>query len=347
VTYPELNERELALIAPLTEDCKPDLYNHLPTRFVPMAEAKARGWLWFYVGDVCSHGHKAPRYVSNPRHCVDCRRIKAGHPPIGGKGVAEYTSRPKPYAQRTTQPSASPVVVSPRPLEPDAQEKKFLVAYAQTRDFEAAARQIGFEGAVFQARLSYSQVFREAVNKLEEDVGLSRTVKLDENFEWTEDKRMILARVFIDTGDLGVARDAIQCSNYQYQKELQENGEFAALIADATPLAERILDEVAVRRAKNGDSRLLDRVLTAKLPEYAQKLKMDVNVTEKLTDDQLNARFSQLVKQLIVLGGEKSLPSNVVDAEFSESGPSSKAESDGDDSGEGPPPQSASNSDLL
>jgi hypothetical protein len=347
VTYPELNEKELALIAPLSKDGKPDLYNYLPTRFVPMDEAKTRGWKWFYVGDVCSHGHKAPRYVSNPRFCVDCRRVKDNLAAIGGKGVAEYTNRPRPYSERSTGSSASPVVVPPRPLEPSDQEKRFLVAYARTKDFDAAAHDVGTDGAVFRARLSYSQVFREAVNALEGQLGMSHTLRLEENFDWDDEKRAILIRVFIDTGDLGLARDAIQVSNYHFQLEVQNNGEFAATLADAEPLANRILDEHAIRKAKNGDSRLLDRVLTAKLPEYAQKLKMDVNVTEKLTDDQLNARFGQVLKQLIALGGEKHLLPRAVDAEFSELGPADEAQDAGDDSGESSAPVAASNLDLL
>jgi hypothetical protein len=239
------------------------------------------------------------------------------------------------------------VVVPARPLEPSDQEKRFLVAYARTKDFDAAAHDMNTDGAVFRARLSYSAVFREAVNALEAQLGMSHTLQLDENFDWTEDKRAILIRVYIDTGDLGLARDAIQVSNYHFQRELQENGEFAATLADAEPLANRILDEHAIRKAKNGDSRLLDRVLTAKLPEYAQKLKMDVNVTEKLTDDQINARFNQLVGQLISLGGAKQLLPPAVDAEFRESGSSDEAQDDGDSGGEGPSHGPASNSDLL
>lgn len=345
MTYPELTEKELALIAPV-KDGKPDLYNYLPTRFVPLDEAKARGWKWFYVGDVCSHGHKAARYVSNPRFCVDCRRIKDGHEAVGGKGVAEFTNRPRAYSEPASRSSAGQVAAPPRPLEPDAQEKKFLTAYARTRDFDAAAVECKVDNAVFRARLSYSKVFRDAVNALEEQLGMNHTLKFDEDFEWTDDKRAVLARVYIDTGDLGVARDAIQVSNFHYQKEIQENGEFASLMADAEPLANRILDEHAVRRAKNGDSRLLDRVLTAKLAEYSPKMRMDVNVTEKLTDDQINARFAQTMRQLVTLGGAKLLP-GIIDAEFSEVGSSREDEDAGDDSGESSPYVPASNLDLL
>jgi hypothetical protein len=176
---------------------------------------------------------------------------------------------------------------------------------------------------------------------------MTHTAKLDEDFDWTEDKRAVLVRVYIDTGDLGLARDAIQVSNYHFQRELQDNGEFASMLADAEPLANRILDEHAIRKAKNGDSRLLDRVLTAKLPEYSPKVRMDVNVTEKLTDDQINARFNQVLKQLIVLGGEKYLLPDAVDAEFSEPGSPDEAEDAGNSSGESPLHESAQNLDLL
>jgi hypothetical protein len=346
VTYPELSEKELAAIAPV-KDGKPDLYNHLPTRFIPLDEAKHRQWKWFFVGDICSHGHKACRYVSNPRFCVDCRRIKDGLQPVGGKGVAEYTNRPRAYSEPAPRSSEGAQALPARPLEPDVSEKKFLVAYAKTKDFTLAAKEVNTDDAVFRARLSYSKVFKDAVNALEEQLGMTHTAKLDENFDWTEDKRSVLVRVYIDTGDLGLARDAIQVSNYHFQRELQDNGEFASMLADAEPLANRILDEHAIRKAKNGDSRLLDRVLTAKLPEYSPKMRVDMNVSEKLTDDQLNARFGQVLKQLVVLNGEKRLLPGVIDAEFYESGSQDEAPDVGDSSRESAASLATQNSDLL
>jgi len=61
----------------------PDLYNHLPSRVVTLVEAKARGWTYYYEEAVCLHGHIAPRYVSNPRMCVDCHRAAKNRRLIG------------------------------------------------------------------------------------------------------------------------------------------------------------------------------------------------------------------------------------------------------------------------
>lgn len=342
--FPDLTEMQLSLIAPV-KDGKPDLYNYVPTRNVSNAEAQTRGWKWFYIGDVCSHGHKAPRYVSNPRLCVDCHRVREGRQTIGGKGNAEYTTRIRTYKERETKHEAGAVVaVQPRPLEPDALEKRFLTEYAKLRSFDAASQILNTDSAVFRARLSYSKVFLDAVNALEDSEGLSRTLKMDEEFAWDDDKRLILIRVYIDTGDLGLARDSIQVSNYHYQRELQANPDFARAVVEAEPLANRILDEHAVRKAKQGDSRLLDRVLSAKMPnEYGAKLKVDMNVTEKLSDAQVNARIVQLFRLL----GNPVADSPVIDAEYTE------LESPGEDGDFGAfgdevsAPEPQSNLDLL
>lgn len=344
MTYPKLTATELAAIAPV-KNGKPDLYNHMPTRFIPKAEAEERGWTWFYIGDVCSHGHKAPRYTSQPRQCVDCRRADNLLPPIGGKGQAEYTKRSKPYAQ----PAVAGTAVVPTQAEPSEIEKRFLVEYAKTKDFDTAAYNIKSDPAVFRARLSWSKVFSDAIDKLEADIGCSRTLRLDEEFDWTEEKRRLLIRVYIDTGDLGLARQAIGLSNYHFQVELQSNADFAQSLAEAEPLANRMLDEDAVRRARQGSDKLLDRVLTANLPEkYGAKVRVDMNITEKLTSEQLNSRFAQICLQFAELGGEKYLPKiDVLDAEFSEVASEGATEGDGDDGGGGSPPDPESNLDLL
>lgn len=340
--FPALNERELAQIAPI-KDGKPDLYNYLPTRIVTMAESQARGWRWFYIGDVCSHGHKAPRYVSNPRQCVDCHRLRERRTTIGGKGNAEFTSRIVPYKERTTKREAGAVVaVQPRPLEPDALEKRFLTEYAKTRSFEMAANVLNTDAAVFRARASYSKVFLDALNALEDREGLSHTLKMDENFAWDDDKRAILIRVYADTGDLGLARDAIQVSNYHYERELQENVEFARRMEETEPLANRIVEEYATRKARQGDSRLLALWLTANVSKYSSKLKVDLNVTEKLSDDQLRSRLVHVVQQLAQLN---ALPA--IDAEFDELESEGDFGDAGDSGNAAPPDHSQSNLDLL
>jgi hypothetical protein len=353
--FPALTESEIASIAPV-KDGKPDTYNYLPTRFISEAEAKFRHWKHFYVGDVCEHGHKAPRYISNPRQCVDCHRLRERRPTIGGKGNAEYTSKITPYSERKSKREAGIIVpVQPRPLEPDAREKRFLVEYARLRDFNVAANFMGVDPAIFRAALSYSKVFLDAVNSLEDQLGLSRSFSVNEEFEWDDDKRRILVQMYVNTGDLGLARDAIQVSNSAYQAELQENADFAQQMDEAEPLAARVMEEVAVRRARNGDGKLLERWLTANMADkYGQKLKVDMNVTEKMTDAQVNARLLGGLHQLAELFRSGILApavSTAIPVEFTEvagtDASAGTAEADGNGVYSDSADQPQSNLDLL
>lgn len=330
-SFPEIDPTS---VAPL-RDGKPDLYNHMPTRFVPLTEAKARGWTFFYVGESCRWGHLAPRYVSNPRMCVDCHRIRDGRPVIGAKGNKEYAGSLKAYSQPTrTSGGGSGTAVAPslsRAPEPDALEKKFLTEYAKCGDFALAAKACGRHEAEFLGRLSYDHVFREAVHTLEADNGLSRTASLDEDFEWTDDKRVTLMRLYINTGDLAQAMKGIGVTNYHYEKELEENPEFRADMERAEELAWRQVDRQAISGALAGDSRLLQRVMSGNIEKYNDRLKVDLNVTQKLTDEQLNSRLVQGLAQLERLGHRILLPAPVADAEFTVDESDGQAETVGDD----------------
>lgn len=337
-------------VAPL-KDGKPDLYNHMPTRFVPQDEAKARGWTFFYVGESCRWGHQAPRYVSNPRMCVDCHRTRDGRPVIGAKGSKEYAGSLKPYSQ----PSRAPGVVSaggiapamPRSAEPDALEKRFLTEYAKLKSFAAAANECGRHESEFLGRLSYNKVFREAVHTLENDNGLSRTASLDEDFEWTDDKRVVLMRLYINTGDLAQAMKGIGLANYHYEKELEENPEFRADMERAEELAWRQVDRQAISGALAGDSRLLQRVMSGNIEKYNERLKVDMNVTQKLTDDQLNSRLLQGLARLEQLGHKVLLPQPAIDAEFEIDGSERQNEVIGDGGATASSNPAQSNYDLV
>jgi hypothetical protein len=64
-------------------DNRPDLYNYVAKRVVPLEEAQKMGWLHYFDGtSMCLHGHVAARYVSNTQLCVDCKRQGEGKPPI-------------------------------------------------------------------------------------------------------------------------------------------------------------------------------------------------------------------------------------------------------------------------
>jgi hypothetical protein len=232
--------------------------------------------------------------------------VREGRLPIGAKGDKEYKGQQKQYEQRKTESPSSVVPAVPRLPEPDQIEKKFLTEYAARRSFAEAAQACGKTEAEFLGRLSYDKIFRDAVYLLEEDLGLARTSSVMDDFEWTEDKRSVLMRVYIDTGDLLKAMRAVGVSNYHYTKELEENPDFRSDMERAEVLAIQQLDRDAISKAKDGDSRLLERVLKAKMPEqYGERVKMDLNVTEKLTDDQLNARLQQVFERL---GGRLDTP---------------------------------------
>ena len=339
--YPKLMPDQLALIAPL-KDGKPDLYSHLPTRFITKEEAIFRGWKYFYLGDTCKYGHRATRFVSNIHLCVDCHRIREGRLAMGGK--AEPIADPRSLVSKKETRKSPVLTRADIPAEPDKQEKAFLVKYAELKDFAQAANACGCSEADFLARLSYSELFREAVRRLEADCSLAHIPTLLDVFEWTDDKRATLLRIYVDTGDITEARKAVQVSNYHFIRELETNLEFAADYAEAEKLAERLIGEIGVSQAKRGDTRLLQRYLANVRPEQfgeTSKVRVDLNVTEKLTDEQLNARFAQAVRQL---GGR--LP-DVIDAEFRELESPGETKALGVDRDPHPAGQPQSNLDLV
>ena len=167
-------------VAPL-RDGRPDMYNNQPTRFVSLEEAKARGWKHFWTGQPCVTGHRAARYVANGSICTDCKRIEQGLVPVYGKGVPELEeARRRAYTQKNTAPAG--------PAQPSASEKLFLTKYADLKDFTLAADACGRSEAEFLAILSWNTTFREAVNRLEESLGIARTLDVTEFFDWDDAK---------------------------------------------------------------------------------------------------------------------------------------------------------------
>ncbi len=280
------------MIAPLTKDGVPDMYNYMPARFVPRDEAIARKWPLFFEGTACRSNHVAPRYVLNEHMCVDCKRIKRGKEPLSTAAGGPVLEKPRPYVKTAQAPGAAPV----KPLEPDALEKRFLVAYADTKDLTRAAELVGSSAAQIHMRLSTSEVFRRATNDLEERLQIQHTVPDPTDFPWDEDKRAKLITVYIDTGDLAVARNSIRVTPSQYYKELDSNQSFSARIEAARPLAENVFEEVAASQALLGNDKLLTLVLRTKKPEYREKVDMNLKVTETLTDEQLDNRLRRLAE---------------------------------------------------
>lgn len=260
VEWPELTEAEMAAVAPLLKG-RPHMYAHMPTRFVTKEEAKARRWTYFYIGDVCKQGHKAPRFVSNPSDCVDCNRIRQGMETIGGKGSVESVA--KMYKVKSEKPDGK----SDRPLEPTRRQKEFLARYAELKDFDLAAAKVNVSSAVLESELAYDVIFRNALDQLEERIGVYHSAAYDVDFEWDESKRAALIRTYINTGDLGTARDSIRCTPAQFYDECKENPQFAAQVEEAKVYADKIVEERVRRGAIEGNPQLLIGV--------AKQLKLD------------------------------------------------------------------------
>lgn len=336
-----LTAAQIAEIAPLSNDGYPDMYNYMPTRFVPMDEAQVRDWPQFYDGRTCRYGHQSPRYTNNPRLCVDCKRIKAGKQPIGGKASGQEIEKARPYVKTENYDKHRETSgVAPKPLEPDALEKRFLAAYAAIRDLGQAAKQVGTSPAQIHARLSISQVFRAACNDLEARLNIKQTVPDPTEFEWDEDKRVRLITTYIDTGDIATARDAIRVTPSQLYKEIERNAAFASRLEEARPLADNALEERAIQYALAGNDKLLGKILEAKKSEYRTRVSVDMNVTEKLTDAQIEHRLNAL---LLSAQRRGSLP--VIEAQFDES--PGEAEASGTIGGPGQASESEQNLDLL
>lgn len=300
-----LTNEEMAQIAPLASDNEriyPDMFNYMPTRHVPLDEAKTRGWPHFWQGELCRYGHSAPRYVNNPRQCVDCLRMRKGRSLLGAApttALERYDARAYKPREVTTPGPTSDAPAKARAValpEPDRTEKLFLVRYAETRDLDGAAIAAGTTAAQIIARLSWSKVFSDAVRALEDKLGIVNIPQSDGPFEWDDVKRDRLIEVYVDTGDIATARDSIRVTPSEYFREIAGNDDFAAQVEEAQGLATRALEERATQLALAGNDKLLTKILSAKIPEYRDNLKIDMNVTEKnLTDDQLNAKLVRLL----------------------------------------------------
>lgn len=308
-----LSADELAAIAPVRQG-SPDIYNYIPSRFIPLDEAQSRGWTLFYDGRACRYGHQAPRYVSNPATCVDCHRISRGKSPIGGRSNTLAVESPRGFYEARTKPTAG--AVDPKPREPDPLEKRFLERYASVKDLDEAARLIGSTSAQIHMRLSTSKVFRDACNDLEGRLNIRPTVPEAADFQWDDEKRQRYITVWIDSGDPATARDAIRVTMSDFHAEFTTNAEFKAHCAEAEPIANLALEERARQLALAGNDKLLTVLLKAEKPEkYSERLNVKLNITEQLTDEQINA-------QLITLSAahRKRLERSVV----AEQGPAAK-----------------------
>jgi hypothetical protein len=307
-----------ATVAPLREG-RPDLYNHMPTRFISKNEAKARGWKHFWTGEVCVTGHRAARYVANGSVCVDCQRIERGQLPVYGKGVPELEEvRRRNYTQKNTQNLQLPP-------QPTTAEKRFLEKYAEVKDFALAAESLGRTEAEFLAILSWNTLFRESVNRLEESLGVTRTQRVTDEFDWTVDRRRAFLITYANTADMKQSLRSVGATNVQFHKELAENPDFQRDFEDATQVAKAVFDHAAASAATKGDARLLGRIAANFFPEkYGENLKMDLKVTQNMSTEQVNAQITQLLSRFDrqgLLTARRGADEDPVEAEYRDAEP--------------------------
>jgi hypothetical protein len=333
-----------ATVAPL-RDGRPDMYNYRPTRFVSLAEAKGRGWKLFWSGEPCVTGHRAARYVSNPSVCSDCQRIERGKVPVYGKGVPELEeARKRAYTQKNTQSIQGPP-------QPSASEKLFLTKYAELKDFALAAEACGRSEAEFLAVLSWNQLFRESVNRLEESMGIARTQEVSEFFDWTDDTRRFFLLTYANTADMKQALRAVGVTNVQFHRELSDNAEFQRDFDEATQIARAVFDHAAGASAIKGDAKMLGRIAANFFPEkYGESLKMDLNVKQTLSLDQAHAQLTHLLSRFDrqgLLSAASAADDVIVEAEYQVVEPAGDDEVTADPEPAGADSGSDPNSDLV
>jgi hypothetical protein len=339
-------------VAPL-RDGRPDLFNYQPTRFVSKEEAKSRGWKHFWTGEPCVTGHRAARYVSNGSVCVDCQRLERGLVPVYGKGVPELDAgrgvggNARAYTRRNPAVSAGPA-------QPSSAERLFLTKYAEHKDFALAAEACGRSEAEFLAILSWNGTFREAVNRLEESLGVARTQKVSEFFDWDDDKRKSFLLTYANTADMKQALRSVGVTNVQFHRELSDNADFQRDFDEATNIARNVFDHAAGASAIKGDAKMLGRIAANFFPEkYGESLKMDLNVKGTMTVEQQNAELSSLLSGLgrqgvlIARSPERITGPDVVDADYSVVEPKNEEQADPDTAPEAADDGADPNSDLV
>jgi hypothetical protein len=269
--YPPMTPTEAAeeLGVPLSERLQPNLRDFRPKRFVPLEEAKSRGWSWCFPGDVCRYAHVAARRTANTRICSDCERVKGGEEPIYGRSRAqqfypeERIARKDPSTGIVTAAPALAALVSPsKALEPSKKEQDFLASLDELRDFDAAAKRAGMTRGQVEARASSDPVFKAALTDLCDRRSIPWTrAPAPEAFAWTPAIESQLVKRFIDTGLIEQARQELAVSASDYQEHLSASPEFSGAIAKAMPLARATLRERAEASADRGNDRLLKLLL--------------------------------------------------------------------------------------
>jgi hypothetical protein len=256
--------------------------------FISRAEAREQGLKFYFNGSLCHRKHNSQRYTTTGG-CVECA-LNVGA--VKTDNTVKELNRDK-----MRRPIAERLVLS------GPEQALAVEAFAKAGSYEHAASALGLNVAQLKARRVANEAFDVAFKKLElrfnvfENVGPSATP----DFEWTDAHRTTLVDRFIDTGDIAEARDSIGVSPSVYQRELEQNTEFAAMIKEAEPKAWKHLEERAIQLSLRGNDKLLTAVLKAKNPEYRDSLKLDVNTTVRnISNDELDRRIKRLSRGQII-----------------------------------------------
>jgi hypothetical protein len=263
----------------------PDLVNALALKNLPREIAETEGWPTYYMPEPCQFGHVASRFTKNSQ-CVDCWRVKQGRP------VLYPTAKDRTYyKQRDPAPAGgAPVVVAPAaPPEPTKREIEFLSALDSSRDFDAAAAQVGWPRGLVEARASSNEVFRKALNDLCERRSIAWTRAPDPNaFSWSPEIEHQLVRRYVDTGLLEAARQELKIPASEYHMRVAASPGFAAAIEQARPLARSTLKDRATQAAERGNERLLKL-----LEEDAE-----TDAVSRMTPDQVTAELERCLQKM-------------------------------------------------
>jgi hypothetical protein len=304
----DLRELARSLGIPCNTRGQPDLYKYVPNRRISRDEAKSLGLAMYWPGGGCRYGHDAAVWTSNQYRCVDCERSKHGLPPLYPRlKVGNHYEQPR----RKPKDASAPIVMAPqpgKPPEPDPKDREFLMQYAELRDIQEAATACGTTAAQIISRRSHNTILDESMSKLEAELTIPRLVPESSAFEWNDQKRARLIEVYIDSGNLAIARDAIKCTPSQLWRELDSNLTFAGALGDARVRAAQVFEERAHAEALNGNDRLLPIVLKAERPDkYSEKLRLDIHTRyDRMSDEELREKTADLLAQC----GLKVVPIN-------------------------------------
>jgi hypothetical protein len=275
---PATDLRELArrLGVPCNQKGQPDLYDHVPNQRVSVERAKEWGMSLCWPGGGCRYGHDSAVWVSNPRRCVSCDRLKKGlldiYPTIK---VGNHQKKPRAPGKDSGAPL---VIAAPKEPELDGPGKRFIDKYAELRNIHAAAKAVSTTPELITARRAHDKALDSAMARLENDLSIPALVPVAGEFEWSDEKRDRLVEAYVDSGNLSIGRAAIGVTPSQLWRELDRNPTFSSQLDKARVRAAQVFEERAHAEALNGNDKLLPVVLKAERPDkYNERLRVDVS----------------------------------------------------------------------